>query len=371
MNLTYPHYYKNFKCIGSACTDNCCIGWEIDIDTATLSFYKGVGGSFGKELEKNISTESEPHFILKNQRCPFLNSSNLCDIIINLGEDKLCEICTKHPRFYEWFSDVTEVGIGMCCEEACRLILESPQKATFITEKSTNSTAPTTDNKYVKPLFYARTKAIDILQNRIFTISQRIILFVSMCEKVQNQLDNNSIDEIYSIADSFGDINLLHKILNETTINTKTTFNNFKELIRIYKSMEVIDKAWKTTLSELESNINFITDKKNQFLSYYSDRMYQYEQLLVYYVYRYFMKSAFDCDLLGKAHFAIAGYIVTGMLDTYKWAKNNGKLTLADKVSIAKAYSKEVEYSQINIDILADESVENPLFLTENLLSII
>ena len=27
-----PAYYKAFRCIGSDCTENCCIGWEIDVD---------------------------------------------------------------------------------------------------------------------------------------------------------------------------------------------------------------------------------------------------------------------------------------------------------------------------------------------------
>lgn len=32
MKCTYPKYYKDFKCTAESCSDNCCIGWEIDID---------------------------------------------------------------------------------------------------------------------------------------------------------------------------------------------------------------------------------------------------------------------------------------------------------------------------------------------------
>ena len=35
--LRRPSYYRQFRCIGSDCTDNCCIGWEIDIDPETLA----------------------------------------------------------------------------------------------------------------------------------------------------------------------------------------------------------------------------------------------------------------------------------------------------------------------------------------------
>ena len=31
-----PAYYKAFRCIGSDCTENCCIGWEIDVDEDSL-----------------------------------------------------------------------------------------------------------------------------------------------------------------------------------------------------------------------------------------------------------------------------------------------------------------------------------------------
>lgn len=50
-----PSYYKNFRCIGSACTDNCCIGWEIEIDADTLAYYQTVSGSFGEKLRASIS----------------------------------------------------------------------------------------------------------------------------------------------------------------------------------------------------------------------------------------------------------------------------------------------------------------------------
>ena len=105
MKLIYPAYYEKFKCIADRCHHSCCIGWEIDIDEASLSRYEGVKGDFGKRLQCAISYDGEPHFKLKEgERCPFLNERNLCDMILSLGEDFLCEICASHPRFYNFFS---------------------------------------------------------------------------------------------------------------------------------------------------------------------------------------------------------------------------------------------------------------------------
>ena len=118
MKLIYPNYYENFKCIQSTCRHNCCIGWEIDIDPQTLSLYEQY-----PHIMAHIDTDP-PHFILGEQeRCPFLNADNLCEIICRFGEEALCDICASHPRFHNEFEDRTEIGLGLCCEAACRLIL--------------------------------------------------------------------------------------------------------------------------------------------------------------------------------------------------------------------------------------------------------
>ena len=132
-----PSYYKKFKCISKNCTDSCCADWEIDIDEDTLDFYKNVKGDFAGRLKDNIfipgkDDEEIPHFIqTKDERCPFLNECNLCDIFINLGEEHLSQICTHHPRYYDWFLNGEEQGLGLCCEEAARLILTDDSENDF------------------------------------------------------------------------------------------------------------------------------------------------------------------------------------------------------------------------------------------------
>ncbi len=116
-----PTYYKNFKCIAEKCNHNCCIGWEIDIDGETLENYKKH-----PEILRKISVEGTPHFVLgQNDRCPFLQSDNLCELIKHFGEDALCQICRDHPRFYNEFASRTEVGVGLTCEAAAKLILDN------------------------------------------------------------------------------------------------------------------------------------------------------------------------------------------------------------------------------------------------------
>lgn len=129
MKLYAPSYYKKFKCIADKCDHSCCIGWEIDIDPVTLEKYNKLKGGYGSVILGSIVTDGTPHFKLgEGDRCPHLNENGLCNVILELGEDHLCDICREHPRFYN-FTDVAEVGIGMSCTEAARIILSSPDYA--------------------------------------------------------------------------------------------------------------------------------------------------------------------------------------------------------------------------------------------------
>ena len=133
MRITAPDYYNEFSCIAGACRHSCCIGWEIDIDGETLAFYDGIGGELGQRLQKNICREGGAHFCLdEKERCPFLNGQGLCDIIIEQGEEALCQICDDHPRFRNFFSDREEIGLGLCCEAAAQLIVSRKEKTGMI-----------------------------------------------------------------------------------------------------------------------------------------------------------------------------------------------------------------------------------------------
>lgn len=129
MKLYAPKYYRNFKCVADKCKHSCCIGWEIDIDNKTLKKYKALKDGYGDIINKSILVDNNPHFVLNaHEKCPHLNEQGLCKIIINLGEDYLCDICREHPRFYN-YTTVAEVGIGISCPEAARIILTSPDFA--------------------------------------------------------------------------------------------------------------------------------------------------------------------------------------------------------------------------------------------------
>ena len=133
MKLYAPKYYKKFICIADKCHHSCCIGWEIDVDEDTLEKYDLSKESYAEKIRKSIEYTDTPHFKLGNsERCPHLNEKGLCRIILEMGEGYLCHICREHPRFYNYTRLGKEVGLGLVCEEACRIILSSDDYDTFI-----------------------------------------------------------------------------------------------------------------------------------------------------------------------------------------------------------------------------------------------
>ncbi len=132
MKIIAPDYYKDFHCIADKCRHTCCEGWEVDIDEESLERFRAC-----EDIAAHIDEEGTAHFgLLDGERCPFLNENNLCNMILRHGEDMLCQICTDHPRFRSYWTDRTEMGLGLVCEEAGRLILSrsEPMKLEVISD---------------------------------------------------------------------------------------------------------------------------------------------------------------------------------------------------------------------------------------------
>ena len=119
-----PDVCDGFRCLAGACRHTCCEGWEIDIDPESLARYRSIPGEFGRKLMRCVDPDPTPHFILTpEEKCPLLTEDHLCELILREGEDALCQICADHPRFRNYWSDRVEMGLGLACEEAARLIL--------------------------------------------------------------------------------------------------------------------------------------------------------------------------------------------------------------------------------------------------------
>lgn len=349
MKYHKPSFFDQFKCIGSACTDTCCAGWEIEVDETTAQGYLAEKGAFGDRLRREIGSEPGEYFFkLKNNRCPFLNKENLCDIFINLGEDRLCDICREHPRFYNWFGDYTEVGLGLCCEEAERLLFSNSKPLTFVEEVHTDASDLLDDESEECEQMLEERKAIfSILQNRKKNIGARL-------KRLLLQLPY--ADEMLLLT-----VPILEwddpESIPKLDYNAKPSANTLKSsalfLIRFFGGMESLDETWPSMMKELEQNIDSLidVDKAAEFIQFMKgeNRLYEYEHIAVYLVYRYYPEILFDGQIEAKILFAAASICLLFLMDLQCFQKNTA-YTQQDRIELVRRFSKEIEYCPENME---------------------
>ena len=179
MKLFAPKYYKKFKCIADKCCHSCCVGWEIDVDPDTLEKYSSLAEGYGTKIKESIDFADTPHFRLcENEKCPHLDDKGLCRIISECGEDYLCDICREHPRFYNYTARGKEVGIGLSCEEAARIVLSSDDYNEFYIVEELDGEGLDTDFDAVK----CREQIYRIISDRTTPYPERIAQIRDMFE---------------------------------------------------------------------------------------------------------------------------------------------------------------------------------------------
>lgn len=315
MKVLQPRFYSAFHCIASACTDNCCIGWEIDIDPETDRFYRSVPGDFGRELMEGIDRKGGAHFRLDpKDRCPFLDARNLCRIHQHLGPEHLCEICRQHPRFFEWLDGRVEAGLGLCCEEACRLLLSDPAPLTFVMGSDSEPGVPFDgDSDLLRRLECARQELFTLLQDRALPFAQRLGALVPRASALQDELDGFEPQPPLLSPPPAPDA-----------------------LFALLYSLEPIDESWTRLLDQAQDHPGSPVPVADWML----------EHAGVYLLYRWFLKAVWDGDALGKARLAaLFLYSLELLLDRGAFSSPEEGLRLL---------SKEIEYSEENTNLLQD-----------------
>ncbi|MBE7049894.1 MAG: hypothetical protein E7394_03885 [Ruminococcaceae bacterium] len=303
MKTIVPSYYKLFSCIADKCSHNCCLGWEIFIDDETCNLYTKTDSDFAKHISENIElTKDGARFRTdENKKCPFLSESGLCSIISEAGEKWLCEICRDHPRFRNCFSDRVEMGIGMCCEEAARLILLSD---THALESDVAEESGSLNNSEEK--FFA----------------QREWLFKCIDE------ENTPENIIKSIKTKYPLVSLCE---------SPAYWYEFSE------KLECMDKSGKKYFELMKDWSEFETPVEENDIK-------SYKNILSYYIYRHFPK-VFE-GYLPETCISFCLLCTSCIMHMSLKSANKSFETLCD---ISRVFSSEIEYSSENTEDMIDE----------------
>ena len=308
MKIFVPDYYNEFSCHAGDCKHNCCIGWEVDIDAETLEYYNTVEGDFGKRLKGSISYNEETAYFSMDDcgRCPFLNENGLCDIMMNLGFDKVSQICDDHPRFRNFYSDRTEIGLGMSCEAVAKLILSHKDRFRLICTEGDDELLWSEEEDFLA----MRDDIFSILQNRERPVKDRVKEMVVYC-------------------------GLEHRHYTP------------QQQAHLFMSLERLDEERDKILAVLGQA------KKDELIFPSENYETAFEQLAVYFAFRHLTESLDDGRLAGRVQFIAWALAVIYNLCALHYG-SIGQLTTDDIAEICRMFSAEIEYSTDNMDLLFD-----------------
>lgn len=315
MIVKYPVYYKDFKCIADRCPDTCCSGWQIVVDEKTAEFYNNLNTDFGFKIQSLMYKDDEGDIVFRNinNRCPFLDDSNLCDIYKKIGEDSLCNTCKKFPRFSTFFGGLEERGLSLSCPVAAEMIVNNSNLELL---------------QEVNDLFPDINDIDADLYLSLASARNRILNYISS-DKVTAEMMSNLLSygkAIQSLAE-----NQMYEQMGALQISNCDKLNFTIDFDSLFSSFEYLTQEGKTLFNSFNSNIEINNDKLNNILNYY--------------IYRYFLKSVYDMNI-----FAYVAFSVFSVFSIAYVAKE----TQSNITHIAQIYSKEIEHSNNNFNSIIE-----------------
>ena len=303
MKQVVPEYYTAFRCAAGACGHTCCAGWEIDIDAQSLERYRAMKGELGRKMKDRIQMGEDGAFFAMTPegKCPFLNKDGLCDLILEAGERELCQICRDHPRYWNEFSDRDEIGLGFCCEEACRLIL-----------------------RYEEPMRLKVTEDGDDVPD------DEEVLFTEERERLWNIIRDRRMPVMERVR----------KLAAEAEV---PYFFDIQSLRQYMRTLECMDPVWYGLLERMDGSVLKSRD------AFSHEIEIALEQLMATLIYRHFARV-----LDGETEQENLRWILRMWQTVLMVGGADGKLTLEKLEEATRMFSAEIEYSDENPQLLTD-----------------
>lgn len=376
--ILVPQYMRSFSCIGSACEDTCCSGWRVEIDKRTYKKYKKsqnreLAPLLDKNIKRNRSNSTSHSFahidMEKNGSCPFLSTEKLCNIQSKLGVDYLSHTCSTYPRIQNQVNGIVERSAEMSCPEAARLALLNPAPMEFdeiedkldnhnLILKNLNAKSANNAEKYFWEL---RIFSIDILQNRAYSLWERLILLGMFYEQISECIENDLLDEIplyiQSYKKNFDEVSVLRDSLAEIPVRYDVQMQLAMKLVDGRYSAGINNQRYadclRETLQGIQANEGEAPERvvdQYQVASneYYRPFMSKHEYILENYLVNYVYKnmfpfggypSVFDDYIMLVVHFSMIKLHLVGMAGFYKG------LTTDLVIKLIQSFAKTFEHN--------------------------
>lgn len=350
-------FYDDFTCIGSDCPDTCCANWGIMVDEESAAFYRNVKGPLGEKLRDGLTVFENTTFIkLMDSKCPFLTEKKLCEIYIEFGQDKMCQTCKIYPRSNCYIGDILFCTLDISCPEAARRLLQRTDYIQFDFREDANPipVSPTkNDWSFFNTCIQSLTVSIDIMQNRSFSLFNRMGLLVLLSDELQMHIDSGR--DCSALFEAFTSPVHLQELACDLDAIPKDPFAKFSFILNFQKHIGDLKNS--SSLRPFTSDcLTFLNARTSERSALEPDQLFgplntdeydlQYEQYCIYYLSRNFMGSYLDHS--PRKHMALLVYLYCMH---FFWAavtvsQKNKPLELTDQVRIFTAIARTFEHSK-------------------------
>lgn len=377
MQYTVPHYYRKFVCTAAKCPDTCCAGWEIVIDEKSLKKYRRQRGPFGSRLRNSIDWR-QGTFRQYGHRCEFLNEDDLCDIYSELGPKMLCTTCRKYPRHIEEFEGLREISLSLSCPEAAKLILGSREPVRFLTGEKQTREERYRDFDFLlfTKLTDARELLLEILQDRQKPLNLRLGMGLALCHDLQQRLDKNQIYQTDPLLERYGKASAFQWFSDRFAQyegQKEQRCQIMEDSFSVFERLEVLREEWSGQVKKAAELLygkgsGQYASMRSRFLRETKECWELWgEQLAVYFLFTYFCGAVYDGRAFEKMKLAVMSTLWIQELAQAQWQEQGGTLEFTDIVKAAYTYSREIEHSDKNLDMLEGEIFREEAFSLERL----
>ncbi|HDX9591416.1 TPA: flagellin lysine-N-methylase [Bacillus pseudomycoides] len=379
--LLVPEYMQQFSCIGSECEDSCCrSGWNVSVDEDTYKKYQKLRDSelkplLKKNVKRNRSNPSSNLYAkvkMDGGGCSLLSEEGLCKVHLKLGEEYLSNTCLVYPRHTNSINGVIERSAYMSCPEAARLALLNPNGIDFAEIEEPADTRGSifrnlkTDglkfnNTPQKYFWDLRIFSIQVIQDRSYTLAERLIILGMFYQKVQKQIDQGDVHTIPNVIANFTDWMSnqgMKESLNKIPTNLAIQMKLCKELvdariqggISIQRYFDCVKEMLHGIRYENEFTVEEITEnykKANEefYEPFMTEHEYILENYLVNHVFKnlfpFGQKTLFDDYVMLVIHYSMIKLHLIGMAGFHKG------LTIDLVIKLIQSFAKTVEHSAI------------------------
>lgn len=231
------------------------------------------------------------------------------------------------------------------------------------------------DEEILSEFLECRNIVFKIIERNDFDLGTKAALALEFVKEVQNKIDLGDMDEIPELMEEYRDENFINTLLKELESfkgKESIKYKNLCECLNVYKKIKHINSndplGLEKALKYFEGNEEFYLRKHKEFNEYYKENLYKFKNILVYFIFRYFMKAIFDYDVSAKIKLGIISTLMIKELAVVRFIENNNEFTEEDIVEVSRIYSKDIEHSDENIENLQEIFETEEIFEVDEIL---